>query len=47
MSAADQRSYELRPAEALYRSRRISMINSSAKSVAEMSTVVLQFLKPG
>jgi regulator of PEP synthase PpsR (kinase-PPPase family) len=41
VSAADQRSYELRCAEALYRSRRISMINSSAKSVAEMPTVIL------
>ena len=36
---------ELRRAELLYRSHRIPMINSSAKSVEEMSTVILQSLK--
>jgi [pyruvate, water dikinase]-phosphate phosphotransferase / [pyruvate, water dikinase] kinase len=35
----------LRRAEALYRNHRIPVINSSAKSVEEMSTVILQFLK--
>ena len=46
-ASLEQCSYELRRAEALYRSHRIPMINSSAKSVEEMSTVVLQFLKRG
>jgi [pyruvate, water dikinase]-phosphate phosphotransferase / [pyruvate, water dikinase] kinase len=41
----EQCSYELRRAEALYRNHRIPVINSSAKSVEEMSTVILQFLK--
>jgi regulator of PEP synthase PpsR (kinase-PPPase family) len=41
----EQCSYELRRAEALFRSHRIPLINSSAKSVEEMSTVILQFLK--
>jgi len=31
----------------MYRCHRIPMINSSAKSVEEMSTVILQFLKRG
>ena len=44
-ASLEQCSYELRRAEALYRSHRIPLINSSAKSVEEMSTVVLQFLK--
>ena len=44
-ASLEQCSYELRRAEALFRSRRIPMINSSAKSVEEMSTVILQFLK--
>ena len=44
-ASLEQCSYELRRAEALYRSHRIPMINSSAKSVEEMSTVILQFLK--
>jgi regulator of PEP synthase PpsR (kinase-PPPase family) len=38
----EQCSYELRQAEALYRSHRIPVINSSAKSVEEMSTIILQ-----
>ncbi len=40
-----QCSYELRQAEAIYRSHRLPVINSSAKSVEEMSTVILQSLK--
>jgi regulator of PEP synthase PpsR (kinase-PPPase family) len=47
VSAANQRSYELRRAEATYRSHHIAMINSSAKSVEEMPIVILQFLKHG
>jgi regulator of PEP synthase PpsR (kinase-PPPase family) len=41
----EQCSYELRRAEALYRNHRIPVINSSTKSVEEMSTVIFQFLK--
>jgi [pyruvate, water dikinase]-phosphate phosphotransferase / [pyruvate, water dikinase] kinase len=43
-ASLEQCSYELRQAEALYRSHRLPMINSSAKSVEEMSTVILQHL---
>jgi regulator of PEP synthase PpsR (kinase-PPPase family) len=39
-----QCSYELRRAESLYRAHRLPIINSSAKSVEEMSTVILQSL---
>jgi regulator of PEP synthase PpsR (kinase-PPPase family) len=46
-ASLEQCSYELRRADALYRSHRIPVINSSAKSVEEMSTVILQFLKHG
>jgi [pyruvate, water dikinase]-phosphate phosphotransferase / [pyruvate, water dikinase] kinase len=46
-ASLEQCSYELRRAEALYGSHRIPMINSSAKSVEEMSTIILQFLKHG
>ena len=44
-ASLEQCSYELRRAEAMYRSHRIPTINSSAKSVEEMSTVILQSLK--
>jgi regulator of PEP synthase PpsR (kinase-PPPase family) len=44
-ASLEQCSYEIRRAESLYRSHRIPVINSSAKSVEEMSTVILQFLK--
>jgi [pyruvate, water dikinase]-phosphate phosphotransferase / [pyruvate, water dikinase] kinase len=44
-ASMEQCTYELGRAEALYRSHHIPMINSSAKSVEEMSTVILQFLK--
>ncbi|HKF86920.1 MAG TPA: kinase/pyrophosphorylase [Propionibacteriaceae bacterium] len=37
--------YELRQAEALYHRQRLPVINSSAKSVEEMSTVILQTLQ--
>jgi [pyruvate, water dikinase]-phosphate phosphotransferase / [pyruvate, water dikinase] kinase len=43
-ASLEQCSYELRQAEALYRRHRIPMTNSSAKSVEEMSTVILQHL---
>jgi hypothetical protein len=36
--------YELRQAEAMYRNHRLPVINSSTKSVEEMSTVILQTL---
>jgi regulator of PEP synthase PpsR (kinase-PPPase family) len=38
--------YELRQAEAMYRNHRLPVINSSTKSVEEMSTVILQTLNP-
>jgi regulator of PEP synthase PpsR (kinase-PPPase family) len=38
-------TYELRRAEALYRGHRIPTLDSSAKSVEEMSTVILQTFK--
>ena len=43
-ASLEQCSYELRQAEAMYRAHRIPVINSSAKSVEEMSTVILQTL---
>jgi regulator of PEP synthase PpsR (kinase-PPPase family) len=39
-----QCTYELRQAEAMYRNHRLPVINSSTKSVEEMSTVILQTL---
>ena len=42
----EQCSYELRQAEAMYRNHRLPVVNSSAKSVEEMSTVILQALSP-
>jgi regulator of PEP synthase PpsR (kinase-PPPase family) len=36
--------WELRRAELLFRAHRIPTVNSSAKSVEEMSTVILQHL---
>jgi regulator of PEP synthase PpsR (kinase-PPPase family) len=47
VSAANQRSYELRRAEATYRSHHIAMINSSAISVEEMPIVILLVRKHG
>ncbi len=44
-ASLEQCAYELRQAEAMYRAHRIPVINSSAKSVEEMSTVILQTLK--
>jgi [pyruvate, water dikinase]-phosphate phosphotransferase / [pyruvate, water dikinase] kinase len=43
-ASMEQCSYELRRAESLYRAHRLPIINSSAKSVEEMSTVILQSL---
>jgi regulator of PEP synthase PpsR (kinase-PPPase family) len=43
-ASLEQCSYELRMAESMFRSHRIPVINSSAKSVEEMSTVILQTL---
>ena len=45
-ASLEQCSYELRQAEAMYRNHRLPVINSSAKSVEEMSTVILQALSP-
>lgn len=44
-ASLEQCSYELRRAEAMYRDHDIPVIDSSAKSVEEMSTVILQLLK--
>ncbi len=44
-AALEQCTFELRQAEAMYRRHRIPVINSSAKSVEEMSTVILQSLE--
>jgi regulator of PEP synthase PpsR (kinase-PPPase family) len=44
-ASLEQCTYELRRAEAMYAAHRIPMINSSAKSVEEMSTVILQTVK--
>jgi [pyruvate, water dikinase]-phosphate phosphotransferase / [pyruvate, water dikinase] kinase len=41
-ASLEQCAYELRRAEALFRSHRIPTINSATKSVEEMSTVILQ-----
>ena len=45
-ASLEQCSFELRQAEAMYRNHRLPMINSSTKSVEEMSTVILQVLNP-
>jgi regulator of PEP synthase PpsR (kinase-PPPase family) len=44
-ASLEQCSYELRRAEAMFAAHRIPTINSSAKSVEEMSTVILQTVK--
>jgi regulator of PEP synthase PpsR (kinase-PPPase family) len=44
-ASLEQCTYELRRAEALYAAHHIPMINSSAKSVEEMSTMILQTAK--
>ena len=46
-ASLEQCAYELRHAEALFRSHRIPMINSATKSVEEMSTVILQTRNAG
>jgi hypothetical protein len=43
-ASMEQCTYELRRTEALYRGHRLPVIDSSAKSVEEMSTVILQSL---
>ncbi len=43
-ASLEQCTYELRRAEAMFRTHRIPTINSAAKSVEEMSTVILQTL---
>ena len=43
-ASLEQCTYELRQAEAMYRNHRLPMINSSTKSVEEMSPVILQTL---
>jgi regulator of PEP synthase PpsR (kinase-PPPase family) len=45
-ASLEQCSYELRRADAMYRNHRLPVINSSTKSVEEMSTVILQTLNP-
>lgn len=45
-ASLEQCSYEIRRAEALFRSHRIPTINSATKSVEEMSTVILQSRHP-
>jgi [pyruvate, water dikinase]-phosphate phosphotransferase / [pyruvate, water dikinase] kinase len=44
-ASLEQCSYELRAAEGMYRRHGVPVINSSAKSVEEMSTVILQSLE--
>jgi hypothetical protein len=44
-ASMEQCTYEVRRAEALYRGHRLPVIDSSATSVEEMSTVILQSLK--
>jgi regulator of PEP synthase PpsR (kinase-PPPase family) len=44
-ASLEQCTYELRQAEALFRSHRIPTVNSSAKSVEEMATIILQTFK--
>jgi regulator of PEP synthase PpsR (kinase-PPPase family) len=44
-ASLEQCTYELRQAEALFRSHGIPTVNSSAKSVEEMATIVLQTFK--
>jgi len=43
-ASLEQCTYELRQAEAMYRNHRLPVVNSSTKSVEEMSTVILQTL---
>jgi regulator of PEP synthase PpsR (kinase-PPPase family) len=43
-ASPEQCAYELRQAEAMFRGHRIPMINSSTRSVEEISTVILQTL---
>ena len=43
-ASLEQCTYELRQADAMYRNHRLPVINSSTKSVEEMSTVILQAL---
>ena len=44
-ASLEQCTYELRRAEAMFRTHHIPTVNSSTKSVEEMSTVILQSLK--
>lgn len=43
-ASMEQVGYELRRAEALYSANRVPVVNSSSKSVEEMSSVILQHL---
>lgn len=45
-ASLEQCTFELRQAEALYRTHRIPAVNSATRSVEEMSTVILQQLNP-
>jgi len=44
-ASLEQCTYELRQADALFRSHRIPTVNSSTKSVEEMATIILQTFK--
>jgi regulator of PEP synthase PpsR (kinase-PPPase family) len=43
-ASLEQCTYELRRAEAMYAANRLSVINSTTRSVEEMSTLILQTL---
>ena len=45
-ASLEQCMYELRQAEAMYRNHHLPVINSSTRSVEEISTVILQTLHP-
>ena len=46
-ASLEQCTYELRRAEAMYAANRLPVINSTTKSVEEMSTVIVQTLQSG
>jgi hypothetical protein len=48
-ASVEQCTYELRRAEAMYAANRLPVINSTTKSVEEMSTLIVQTLstRPG
>ena len=44
-ASIEQCRYELRQAEAMYHTNRIPVINSTTRSVEEMSTLIIQILE--